>query len=498
MQIRNDVPARHDRFTGALATPAWNDNAWFDSRKFSGVGWARDDVPYNRQFALVSPLHIVCANHYKPNLGTVMRFLNSDGVTVDRSVSTVTPIKNDLNQDSDLALATLSSPLLASDKVAPFPYLNLAGETAYLGTPLTVFGWQTKAAKGVISEFRDLVATIVNKTRVAGFDYVILTGDPDDCYLEIGDSGSPSFAMVGGYPALVGIHLNVEEDSIKRTSEDTFIPHYISQLNAAMAADGYHMIPAHAMQVSSTITPATWRQASPGNCRFDVKNVSSADVTNLIISLHFPSAAVPNSLTAPGWTITPGAPGVYSLSRAALPAATTDSITAAWADLGMSGSLDFELVLTADNNPQRTFNFTHALAPSYNAWAAGIADKSPTADPDDDGISNLLEYAFGGDPAVNSQTSASGAGMVPLLAVQSARAAMSFPLRDDAEHRGLSYVTEFSTSLASGSWSATPPAGYTSQDVAFAPAVAGYLLRTVAFDANSPSGFCRVRVELNE
>jgi hypothetical protein len=112
MQIRNDVPARHDRFTGALATPAWNDNAWFDSRKFSGVGWARDDVPYNRQFALVSPLHIVCANHYKPNLGTVMRFLNSDGVTVDRSVSTVTPIKNDLNQDSDLALATLSSACL--------------------------------------------------------------------------------------------------------------------------------------------------------------------------------------------------------------------------------------------------------------------------------------------------------------------------------------------------------------------------------------------------
>lgn len=498
IQIRSYSAERHDRFTGFPDAPAWNDAAWFGSRSFSGVGWAPADHDNKRQFALVSPLHIVCATHYQPGLGTFIRFLNSDGVAVNRSVTSLMPVKNDLGQNTDLTLATLSSPLLSSDKVAHLAYLNLADESAYLGTSLTVFGWQAKAGTGMISGFDDLVEPSINKTRMMEFEYLMQSGDQDDSYLESGDSGSPTLAMAGGTPALVGLHTAVNESLLMRTSYDTFVPHYLDKLNALMAADGYQMTPGHPLEASATTTPTQWRKANPGTCRFDIKNASAIEVTHLTITLSFPPAAVPDTLTAPGWSITSGAPHERLLERDSLQAGATASITAEWLDLGMSDSLDNELALAADGSAQRTFLFNHALAPSYNAWAAGLPDPTPAADPDGDGIPNMLEYAFGGDPAVASQTMTSGAALVPVLGVSGASASLGFPVRDDALLRGLSYVTEFSGTLASDSWSPTPPAGYALVDAAFDPAVPGFLLRTVSFKANDSRHFCRVRVELNE
>lgn len=500
VEIRDYVPARHDRFIGFPTTPSWNDSAWYGSRSFSGVGWVPSDPDHKRQVALVSPLHAVCATHYPPPVGTTIRFLNLDGVTVDRTVAVLTPIKNDLDQNSDLTLMTLSAPLAAGDKVVPLPYLNLADPAGYIGLSLTAFGWHAKAGSGTIAGFGDLEETFVNKTRVMTFEYQKLAGNQDDCYLEIGDSGSPTFGTANGTPALLGTHTAVDDntDPVKRTSFDTFVPYYIDGLNAAMASSGYQMIPAYPLEASNTTTPAVWRKANPGTCRIDIRNASTADVTTLSVTLRFPASAVPDSLTASGWSITPGSTGVYQLARASLPAGVTSSITAEWLDLGTGDSLNVGMDLAADANPQRTFTFNHALAPSYNAWAAGLSNKDPAADPDADGISNILEYAFGGDPTVAARTTTFGAPLAPVMGVSGATATLVFPVRDDADLRGLSYLLEFSSSLAAGSWSVTPPSGFTQTDAPFDPAVTGFVRRTITFDANQARQFCRVRVELNE
>jgi regulation of enolase protein 1 (concanavalin A-like superfamily) len=79
----------------------------------------------------------------------------------------------------------------------------------------------------------------------------------------------------------------------------------------------------------------------------------------------------------------------------------------------------------------------------YDAWAAGIdwngADQHPGADPDRDGLSNLLEYAFGGDPLQPDP----GLGPLPGIAGDFLR--ISF---DRVEDPALSYTLMGSSDLS--------------------------------------------------
>jgi hypothetical protein len=502
LQLRSYSAPRHDRFTGFPASPQWNDGAWFGSRNYTGVGWRVGDPEMQRQFALVSPLHVVFATHYQPGVGSVIRFLNSAGATVDRTVTLQTPIRNDLNQDTDLTLLTLSAPLLAADQVTHFPYLNLTNEAAYVNAALVVFGWQAKAGGGRIAAFDDMEGDGINRTRMLRFDYNKRFGQPDDARVEIGDSGSPSFAVIDGRPAVVGIHSSLEENINKYLCYDTFVPHYVEQLNTLMAPTGYQMTPANPLPVTVAVTavpsPVPWRQAMAASCRIELANTSANIVSNPSLRMQFPPDRPPSTLTAPDWIITPGAAGEWLLRRAALAAGATSSLTAAWEDVGTADTLAIRLDLRADGLTEQSHDLTQQLAPSYQAWAAGLADPSPVADGDADGLPNLLEYAFGGDPAVASAFQPTGAALRPAMQVADGTADLAFPVRADAELRGLSYLVEFSPTLAAESWSSTPPPGYAVADHPLVPAAPGFLSRTVTFDATAPRQFCRVRVVLHE
>ncbi|MBN8458991.1 MAG: hypothetical protein J0M04_14240 [Verrucomicrobia bacterium] len=502
MEIRDYSASRHNRFTGFPENPVWNDAAWFDSRKFTGVGWCPADDTNKRQFALVSPQHIVCVTHYAPGAGSVIRFLNADGLTVERTVDSSTAIQNDLGQNTDLSLAKFTTPLAVGDKVDAFPYLDLADENAYLNTRLTVFGWQAKAARGFIAAFDDLEGDGLNLTRALRFDYPIDYGWQDDCYLQSGDSGSPSFASVDGSPALVSVHTAIDTITGYRRNYDTFVCHYIAKLNLLMAADGYQMTPTAppptSLATAVVRTPEPWRQAMPATCRLDLTNTGASVATNPNAVLRFTPAQSPDTLDAPGWTVTNGAAGEFLLHRANLPAGETSSLTATWPQTGIAGQLPIRLDCWADGIAVRSYDFTTGLIPSYEAWADGLAQPAADADGDGDGLPNLLEYVFGGDPAVASRFQPGGVPLQPQVSAVSGTVSVDFPVREDAEDRGITYVVEFSTTLENGSWSADPPPGFSVEEETYTPDSPGFVRRTVTFDATAPRRFCRVRVELDE
>lgn len=503
IQLRTADPARHDRFTGFPAAPAWNDAAWFGSRGYAGVGWAPADPVNQRQFALVSPQHLVCATHFQPKVGAVIRFLNTDGSTVDRSVNARLPVENDAGQASDLTLLRLSAPMLPADKVPHFPFLDLAAEADYRNADLIVFGWHARAGKGRIAAIEDIEeGTAINLTRALRFDYPKKVGQPDDCYLETGDSGSPSFGTVDGRPAVVGTHSTIDENVVARQNYDTFVPHYAAKLNVLMEPDGYRMMssnpPPVVLAVTALASPEPWRQAMAATCRYELTNTSANDAANPTVRLRFPPDRMPATLDAPGWVVIDSANGERILHRATLPAGASVSITAGWTDTGSGDTLTQFLELGADGMALQNHDFSRDLAPSYQAWAADLADPDAAADGDADGVPNLLEYAFGGDPHTPSRYQPAGAPLLPQTAVADQTVTVRFPERDDAARRGLAYVVEFSTTLAGGSWSATPPPGFTDSNGPLEPAAPGFHLRTLTVPADAPRSFYRVRVELDE
>ena len=94
-----------------------------------------------------------------------------------------------------------------------------------------------------------------------------------------------------------------------------------------------------------------------------------------------------------------------------------------------------------------------------------LADESvsgPGADPDGDGVSNLLEYAFNLDPTFAEpvqMVAGSGLRGLPLIQLEAVsptdnRLTVEFVRRTVASGAGLTYTTEFATDLTAGDWEA--------------------------------------------
>ena len=122
---------------------------------------------------------------------------------------------------------------------------------------------------------------------------------------------------------------------------------------------------------------------------------------------------------------------------------------------------------------------TVTAPPGYATWSAGIAwngaDSSPHADPDADGLSNLLEFALGGSPV-----SASSAPF-PSLQTSGLRLQLSF-LRARPEP---TYTVQSSSDISS--WS----------DISYTPVAAGHIQTvtdTVDSGVSNPRRFLRLKV----
>lgn len=235
----------YDRFvpgTYPLA-PQGNSNFKFSSLDWSGVGWNIEDPRKN--VAMISPRHFVAASHFPP--GGHIAFMGAGGIPIVMPISgtiyrLVDPISGWL---SDLYVGELSEALPAESGITPYGIMDLVTPEAYIGLPLLVYGHQPREGGGA-------AGVSVGVNTVEGFQQDLFCEylcyfDQDkgggEARAESGDSGSPTFTVVGSTLALMGCHSSIGAIGRKPVTRDTFIPNFIDQISDIIAADGYSLPP---------------------------------------------------------------------------------------------------------------------------------------------------------------------------------------------------------------------------------------------------------------
>jgi hypothetical protein len=190
--------------------------------------------------------------------------------------------------------------------------------------------------------------------------------------------------------------------------------------------------------------------------------------------------------------------GIWNLRAATLAASASLAFTATWTALPALAAINPGISADSDTAPAIIANPSFPLAPSYAEWSTGLAQPGQTADPDGDSLENLLEYALGGDPQSGTMILPGGHPLLPVITHQAGIVSLSYPERDDAVLRGISYLVETSTSPATLAGAITLPAGAALSTAPFSPAVPGFVKRTLTWPADGPKRFARVKVELAE
>ena len=510
-EIRSYNATDHKRFDNFPSAPTVNPNQLFAAQDLSGIGWLNGSADI--QYALISRQHVVFATHFASAIGNhQIRFLNASNQVIARTGSPLVTIQ-DGGLPSDLKLITLNSPIDQDQGVTPLTYYNLTptnfssviigitGKRDESGNKFGIIGRDTIRNVESTPRTEDYGAAGMLTTRYMRFDYPKLIGDANEGRFEIGDSGSPTFTVVGGKAALIGTHSYVEEAPTSFRNYDAFVPHYASALDAQLAPLGYRMRPASFSPttltgVTSTVQP-TPRQALPLALEFVIENTGANLTGNLEVEFSFPTGQAPDSISATGW-VTYGSGTKWTLRKATLEAAASGTLTASWTAAPVIGAITPTITWRSDTVPDQSTTPTITLFPSYTAWAIGLTEGEFTDDPDQDHLLNQVEYALGGDPEDGLALLPNGDELLPTIASIGSLVVYTYPERSDKLARGLSYDPEWSTDLSPASFSTTPPDGFTSFTAAYVPDVPGFVKRTITWPASEPFQFVRLGISLSE
>lgn len=500
IEIRNYSPSRHDRFIDGTGGLALNPDAYYVSSRYTGVAYATQ-TGESRQYALVTPEHVLFARHFQQGLGTPIRFINAFGQAFDRTTIAAIEVPNGSGGVADVVILKLDSPLSTDQGITPFPYLNLASEALYGNTVLTMFGDSRRAGRGRISGFSDQTFPNIDTTRAYTSTYPTIFGNQDDAYAVVGDSGSPSFALVNNRPALVGIHLAAGSAIGSNLTIDTFIPHYAPAINTLLAPAGYQLIKVNpdTVSLSSQITNDPLRQAELANLAITVTNTSENTAANPRLNLIFPTDAIPASVTASGWIINNPSPGDYRLHSATLSGNSGATATIAYTSVPSVDEIPILATHSSDGSPsiQQTFNLP--VTETFGGFTAGLTLTGELDDPDFDGFVNLLEYFFGGSPGSNSHLAVGGYPLAPEVSASGGKLSYTFARRTDETERGLTHLIEFSETLTDPSWTTDAPPGVVVSSAPFDPDVPGFENVTVELPTSSPGKlFIRLNISLEK
>jgi len=211
---------------------------------------------------------------------------------------------------------------------------------------------------------------------------------------------------------------------------------------AALYAGAYGGMPLPGVSVSYSGSPVSSGQQIPlgegaTSATFTVQNTGQG-VLNLGSLALLPSNISCQITQAPPATLAPGASAQFTVAfTAAAPGPWNAAITL---PTNVSGSTSFTVTVTGSTP-----------GASYANWTAGIdwqgADSGANADPDGDGIANLLEYALSGNPLLGGGSILPAPGVDP----ESQRLTLTFARVADP---ALRYEVWASNDLSN--WGASP------------------------------------------
>jgi hypothetical protein len=223
-------PAVNDRFSsGYPDTPVPNASPRFIGKglDWSGVGWWRKDQQYS--VTLLGSKNFAYSCHIAPQPGDVITFLGRDGHLHYYHVARLQMV--DLGKEdgqtvhADTGVGTFVETVAFDDQITHYPVAySRKGVEAFIGKKIFMYGRMARIGINEIVEgiMLDGMASEFN------FDTQGLTAGMSNC--EVGDSGSPTFMVIGGKLALVGTHWKVATDSMASG--------IIPGMNSIMAADG--------------------------------------------------------------------------------------------------------------------------------------------------------------------------------------------------------------------------------------------------------------------
>lgn len=504
LEIRSYNSSRHDRFLNFPGNPSLNPSFVHSGVDLAGVGWHTGYVA--RQLTMVSPKHFVGANHFKPGIGASIRFLNTSGSLKTYQVNSQSTITNDAGDDSDLFIGAFAQPIPPSDGIGYHPYLNLANDAAYTGKTVLFMGsnaTQPHSSRGTVETLASVVTPAIvpdgtNPTRSLTINYNRFAGGGDDAYVVSGDSGSPIFINQGGVAAIVGVNSFLQTNPASYVTYASFVPHYADKLNAVMEADGYRMTKAipgsTTLVLDHQVQAGVVRAGYPFTIDLTVSNTGGTLAENLRLNNSFPNGTTVGSATGTGWfdesTATDTKARKAKLESAS---ATTYSVSLT---IPEAGTAQHQVTFSCDQFSVTTETFNIEAVGSFLSFASGLADPSETGDDDLDGIINLLEYVFGGDPRSNSRfLPASTTHLLPVIGKDNGAFSISYIRRTDHVQRAITYALETSGTMGSGTWTdATPFITGTT----VSPINAGLEKVTHGLSGVTTSRFFRVKVDVDE
>ena len=220
-------------FIGDAVTPALD---------FSGVGYTSD----GHWVTMISPSYFLSADHYHPAAGTTVTFYVGNNMSQPYTF-TVGSFSYETSIPglgaSDLYMGELTSPIPASDHIAEYSIPVLGSNSAYIGQQIYVYGVPQTVGTNTIADIYTLNFSS-HYTQLMQYNYN--PSIPYSAFLEPGDSGGPSFIYRNGQLELVGIHyVDATSDTTGAPlySGDSFVPYYVSELDAAMTGQQLTLVP---------------------------------------------------------------------------------------------------------------------------------------------------------------------------------------------------------------------------------------------------------------